>query len=300
MIHTRFTRRGILAGAAGFGAAAALPAFAHSDQRIVSVGGAVTETIYLLGRQDRLVGADTTSTYPAAANDLPKVGYMRALSAEGVLSLRPDMLIAADGSGPPGALETLAQAGVRIERVPEARSIDDVVEKVGKIADLTDAATKGDVLSAEIARRAEIVAAAIAGRSASPRVLFLMQLREGAMLCAGEGTAAEAIIGLAGGRNALSGFDGYKPVSAESVLAEDPDFILMMAHVAEQSGGVEGLREEPRLSAVPAAREGRIVVMEGLKLLGFGPRTADATAELARHLHEADAIPEFDRPLEAL
>ena len=90
---------------------------------IVSVGGPVTEIIYALGEQDRLVGRDTTSVYPPEANDLPNVGYMRALSAEGVLSLSPDLILARSTSGPPVTLDQLAASSVPIVLVEEQLSL---------------------------------------------------------------------------------------------------------------------------------------------------------------------------------
>ncbi|MCR9222159.1 MAG: ABC transporter substrate-binding protein [Alphaproteobacteria bacterium] len=298
------TRRRILAtAAAAFALGAAAPfrgaAVAQGPRRIVALGGAVTETLYFLDRGSMLVGADTTSSYPAAAEELPRVGYLRAVSAEGVLSLAPDLVIAEEGAGPADALDAVSRAGARVETVPEARDIPGVIAKIARIAALAGAEAEGARLAGEVRARADALAEAIARRSERPSVLFLMDLREGALLSAGEGTAAKAIIELAGGENALAGFDGYKPVSAESVLARDPDVILMMAHAAERHGGIDALARDPRLAGLTAVKGGRLVAMDGLKLLGFGPRTPDAAAELARALHGTDAVPPLGQPLEA-
>ncbi len=297
------SRRTLLAGLA---AGAVLPGLARPGraaappQRIVAVGGAVTETLFLLGEGERVVGADTTSTYPEATEALPKVGYMRRLSAEGLLSLRPDLVLAAEGAGPPDALETVARAGVRVETVPEARAIPGVVDKVRRIAEIVAVPERGRVLADAIRRRAAIVERALDDIENRPRVLFLMALREGALLSAGRETAAAAIIALAGGRNLFDDFSGYKPVSAESALARRPDYVLVMTHTAEQHGGVSAMARDPRLAGLEAVQAGRLVAMDGLKLLGFGPRTADAVAALARRLHGAAAVPPFEKPLEAL
>ncbi|MEQ8602086.1 MAG: ABC transporter substrate-binding protein [Marivibrio sp.] len=272
---------------------------ADARRRLIALGGAITETLYFLDRGDWLVGADTTSSYPSAAQDLPKVGYLRAVSAEGTLSLAPDLVIAEESAGPPDALEAIARAGAEVAYVPEARSIDGVVAKIDRIAGLVAAEEAAARLSATIRERAAHLADAVAGVERRPRVLFLMDLREGALLSAGEGTAAKAIIELAGGRNALDGFEGYKPVSAESILARAPDAILMMSHAAERHGGVGALARDPRLAGLQAVQDGRLIAMEGLKLLGFGPRTPDAARELAAALHGPAIAPPLGAPLEA-
>lgn len=299
---TRPTRRTVILSSLAALAATPIAAWgarAAARRRIVALGGAVTETLYFLNRGNWLVGADTTSSYPAAAQDLPKVGYLRAVSAEGTLSLAPDLVIAEEGAGPPDALEAIARAGAEVAYVPEARSIDGVVAKIDRIADLVAAEEAAARLTATIRERAAYLADAVAKLERRPSVLFLMDLREGALLSAGEGTAAKAIIELAGGRNALDGFEGYKPVSAESILARAPDAILMMRHAAERHGGVAALARDPRLAGLQAVQDGRLIAMDGLKLLGFGPRTPDAARELAAALHGPAVAPPAGAPLEA-
>ena len=98
-------------------------AFADTPKRVVSVGGALTETVYALGAGELLVGSDTTSYYPEAAANSPKVGYQRALSAEGILSLSPDLVIMTDEAGPPPVLAQLNSAGVNMLTLNAGRSL---------------------------------------------------------------------------------------------------------------------------------------------------------------------------------
>ena len=93
---------------------------APRSSRIVALGSPVTETLYALGVGDRVVGADLSSQHPAATAELPKVGYFRQFSPEGVLSLTPDLVLASDAAGPPVALERLRGAGLRLEVLPPA------------------------------------------------------------------------------------------------------------------------------------------------------------------------------------
>ncbi len=281
------SRRNFLASAAALTSLSSFPARAssHDASRIVSVGGSVTETLYFLKRESRLVGVDTTSVFPAAAASLPKVGYMRTLSVEGVLSLDPTLLLAAEGAGPPNALQNLKATGLETTIIPDARSVPDVLRNISTVAEIVGAQTEADTLSAEIRRRAALVEAAVNGVDNRPTVLFLMDVREGALLTAGRNTAAEAIVTLSGGRIAFTDFEGYKPAAAEAVHVASPDIILMMQHVADQLGGVEAIAQMPLLRSLPAAQNRRIHGMGGSLLLGFGPRTTDAAATLFQILH---------------
>jgi iron complex transport system substrate-binding protein len=126
---------------------------------------------------------------------------------------------------------------------------------------------------------------ALAPIETRPSVLFLISAGRGAPMASGENTAAAAVIALARGRNALTGFEGYKPLSAEAAIAAAPEALLMPAHAVEALGGTDAVLARPEIAATPAGRAGRVIVMDGLKLLGFGPRTPEAVAELARALH---------------
>lgn len=283
-------RRALLAGLA---AAPMLPKLvaARDASRIVSIGGSLTETVYFLGQEGRLIGTDTTSVYPDAAYRLPKVGYMRNLSVEGVLSLDPSLMLAVEGSGPPNALDSLRDAGLDLVLVPEARDIDGVVHKIGRIADVLGVPDKGRMLTRKVVTRAETVSRAVSGLTEKPRVLFLLDIREGALMAAGGDTAAEAIVSLAGGRLVFDEFNGYKPISTESALGADCDIILMMDQTVERLGGADAVRRLGPIQPLRAAQEGRLITMDGLLLLGFGPRTPDAMIALAGHLHGSDALP---------
>ena len=287
---TCLRRRQVLAGMAAIAVMMPRLATGAGNQRIVSVGGSVTETIYFLGRDRLLVGSDSTSSYPEAAKKLPKVGYMRNLSVEGVLSLEPTMIVLEEGAGPPVALDSLSSVGVRMETVAEARSVADVVAKIKRIARLVGAESEGDALARTVADRGEAVGKAVAAVQSRPTVLFLLDVRN---------TSVEAIVALAGGRLVFDEFEGFKPVTAEAVQHADPDVILLMQHVGHRLGGEDAVAQLPVLAHLRAAQEGRVVAMDGLLLLGFGPRTSDAVQILARRLHGEEAMPDMLEPLRA-
>lgn len=274
-----------------------VPVLGYSSDRVVSVGGSITETLYFLNRQELIVGVDTTSIYPREALSLPKVGYMRALSAEGILSLNPSMMIAESDAGPPQAMETLRFAGLDIQLVPDEFSLQGVLEKIRQVGALVDAADDAESLIQEVSSRGERATQSIATLSSRPRVLFVLSLRDGNVMAAGTGTAAEAIIDLAGGELAFTDYEGYRPVSLEALHESGPDVILLMEHVANELGGLDAIKKDGALATLDAAQNNRIVSMNGLLLLGFGPRTPDAVMELAGLLHGEGSISDVPEPL---
>ncbi len=270
--------------------AASATARAEAPQRIVAVDGALTEIVFALGAADRLVGVDTTSLYPSAAADLPKVGYKRALSAEGLLSLSPDLLLATVDAGPPEVLEQIQLAGVSTRIIPDAPTVAGLHAKIDAVAEVLDAKPGAAALRARIERELAQVRDATADAPSvtaadRPRVLFLLHTGSGNDLAAGRDTAADTVIRLAGGENVLhDAFSGYKPLSAEATLAAAPDVILITERNLEGIGGKAGLLQRAGLAATPAGQSGRVMAMDGPLLLAFGPRLGEATATLARLL----------------
>ena len=280
------TRRAVcaalLAGLAPLCAHAQGPAI----NRLVSVGGDVTEILYDLGLDKQVAGVDTTSLYPPSAlKEKPNVGYMRALSAEGVLSLEPSLVLVNEGAGPPDALKQIKQANVPLVMVPDVQSPEGVVAKINAIGKITGKEEEARKLADGVSQRFATLAADRTRIGKPVRVLFVMSLQNGRAMAAGHKTAADNVIKLAGGINAVGEMEGYKPLTDEAVIAAAPDVVLMMSrgdHAAQQD--VFAL---PAFSGTPAAAHKALVVMDGLYLLGFGPRTPDAARELMTRLYPA-------------
>jgi iron complex transport system substrate-binding protein len=267
----------------------AMPAQAESAKaepaKIVALGGTVSEIVAALGQEGRMVARDSTSTYPESLTALPDVGYVRALSPEGVLSVEPDLILADEGAGPAETVDVLKASGVPYIVVPDSFAPDGIAQKInvigaalGQQAAASDLAAKVDAGLAE----ARAKAAAI---SVKKRVLFILTLQGGRVMAAGEGSSADAIIALAGGTNAATGFQGYKPMTDEAVLAAAPDTILMMESEGPRTVSDEDVKALPALADSPAVKSGAILRMDGLKLLGFGPRTPEAATELRAALY---------------
>jgi iron complex transport system substrate-binding protein len=265
-------------------ATAALPARAQT-QRVVSVGSALTEIVYALGAEKMLVGVDTTSLYPAAARALPQVGYMRALSAEGVLSLKPTLVLATTAAGPATTLDQLKATGIEVLVLPDHYDYESVVAKIELVGKLTGKTAEAQAMIAQGRADMASLAAKLAAVPARPRVLFLLSMGGGAPQAAGAGTAADGIIKLAGGTNAVEGYNGYRPLTPEAVIASRADFILVTRQTIEALGGVDHIVNQPSVSQTPAGKARRVLQFDTLLLLGFGPRTPEAATELAAALH---------------
>ncbi|MEJ0025678.1 MAG: hemin ABC transporter substrate-binding protein [Rhizomicrobium sp.] len=254
-------------------------------QRIVMLGGDVTEIAFALGQGGRVVCDDQTSLYPAAATKLPQVGYLRTLAAEGVLSCRPDLIIASEDAGPPAAVTQLDASGVQVVHVPNAHSAEGVVDKIGVVADALGVHDRGEALKARYRTALADIKRKLASYRDHPRAIFLMAQGPGGAMAAGRGTAADTMLTLAGAQNVAGGFSGYKPLTPEAALALRPDVIIVADYAIKTMGGMEAFRARPEIAMTPAAKSGRIVAMDTLLLLGFGPRTPQALGALATALH---------------
>tara|TARA_R110000868_G_scaffold61059_4_gene185709 strand:+ start:6435 stop:7274 length:840 start_codon:yes stop_codon:yes gene_type:complete len=254
-------------------------------QRVVSAGGDLTEIIYALDAQDRLVGVDSTSNYPATAKDLAQIGYVRRVAPEGILSLKPDMILGAYDMGPPAAIGQLKAAGVKVALAPRGDLPGGIPAKIRFVGEALGLSAKAEMLASKVAADLKRAMTQYGKAGPGPKVIFILSLGEGGVLVGGRGSSAEAIIQMAGGRNAATGFDGYKPMSREAILASQPEVLLMMESSVQRYGGIEAVLKRPELASTPAALNGKSIAMDGMLLLGFGPRTPSAVARLGEYLH---------------
>jgi iron complex transport system substrate-binding protein len=261
-------------------------ALAQGEERIVAAGGVVTEVLYALGLQGKIVGVDTTSQFPPEAlKEKQSVGYVRALSAEGVLSLKPTRIIAVEGAGPPDALALLRESGTPITMIPEALSPQAVVAKIAAIGAAAGAAEPARRLASGVEARFAELDKLRAGIARPKRVLFVLSLQNGRTMVGGRGSTADAIIRLAGGVNAADAVEGFKPMTDEAIITAAPDTVLMMRYSSAHNAGPDELFAMPAFSQTPAAKQKALIRMDGLYLLGFGPRTPNAARDLMAALY---------------
>ncbi|HYC16846.1 MAG TPA: ABC transporter substrate-binding protein [Pseudolabrys sp.] len=284
-----------LTAAACLSLIAGFPVHAGDISRIVSIGGAVTEILYDLGKEQNIVGIDTTSLYPPrAATEKPSVGYMRQLSAEGVLGLRPTLILAIENSGPKDTMAVLDAAHVPLVVVPDNYSEQGIIEKIRVIAKAAAASDRADCLINEVNADLAALARLKTGIAATKRVMFILSFANGRALVAGRNTAADGIIRMAGAQNAVEEYEGYKPVTDEAVIAAKPGVVLTMQRNGPGVVTANDVFSHAAFAATPAAADRSFISMEGLYLLGFGPRSARAARDLATALYpqlKSEALP---------
>ncbi|GBR70567.1 periplasmic binding protein [Gluconobacter kanchanaburiensis NBRC 103587] len=253
----------------------------RDTRRIACIGGTITETLYALGAAERIIAVDTTSTWPQdALRDKKSLGYMRMISSEGVLSMRPDLILAMNDSGPPAAMDQIVASGTPVIFVDATPSPEAIIGRTRFLATLLGTMAKGDALCQTIDDRFRALADWRAAHPLTRRVLFVMRMTGGHALAAGSGTAADAVIRLAGALNAGHAMQGYKIVEDEALIGLRPDIVLTMSQDTEAIRAA--MLADPGFRLTPAGRNRAIIAMEGERLLGFGPRTPQAALDLAQ------------------
>ena len=254
-------------------------------QRVVSVDGSITEIIYALGQEHRLVGRDTTSTWPKEAEALPDVGYMRQLSAEGLLSLRPDLILVTADAKPESVLNQLQQAGVNIQVIPNSYSIDGVKRKIVAVADALGTASEGDALLQTFNDETDRVISRLNMNNQDVvRAIFVMGVRNSSMMVAGKGSRADAFIALAGLSNPFSdSVENYQMVSAEALMQADPDLILTLENAEAMGGGRDRVLADPAISRTSAGQAGKVLAINP-RWLNFGPDLPESLDALVNSL----------------
>lgn len=258
----------------------------EDTSRVATLGGVFTETAYALGAQDQVTAVDASSFYPPEAlQEKPNFGYYRFLSAEPVLAHDPSLIIGNEETGPPEVVSQLRDAGVPILLLPDNNDVQAARDLISTLGAIFEREAEAEALiaglDADVAAAEELVSQA----TSSPRVLFVLQPPEAPLLVSGEDSAAGHMISLAGGSHVFPGFPGYIPMTPEGIVGIAPDVILTTERSVERLGGWDAVLEHPGIGQTPAAENGRIVVMEDLYLMGFGPRTGQAIADLALLLH---------------
>lgn len=251
--------------------------------RLISLGGNVTEIIYALGGDQWLVGTDQSSLYPLAAQDLPNVGYYRRLPAEGVASLRPTLVIASENAGPPRSIEQLRALGITLITVSDQPTVASLHRRV---TDIARAIGRSSEAPAILEKFDQSLAQARGHFSPNMRAMTVV-MRSGQMLGAGGGSAADAILKLAGLINVLSSQAGYQSLSAEVVSALAPDVIVITSSSVESMGGIQNVKASAILKNSPAVANDRLIVLDDLLAQGFSLRLPETIGQIRQGIDSA-------------
>ena len=255
----------------------------EAPQRIITLNGTLTEVVSALGLGELIVGTDVTSKYPEAVNALPKLGHDRAIRAEGILSLSPDLVMANEGQLEPAVEGQIRQAGIRLMLFTPRNSIAGTKELIAQVADSLHRIEE----SLKLADAIEEGLAAVVPIQPAPKVLFIYARGAGTLLVAGEGTPIQSLIELAGGTKAISDFSDFKPLTPEALVAANPDVVLLFNTGAEQLQGNEALMRVPGMASTKAGRDQAFITLQPVVMAGFGPRVGEAVALLHKELRAA-------------
>lgn len=255
--------------------------------RILAIGGDVTEIIYALGADGRLVGVDSTSQFPPTAlKEKANVGYMRALSTEGVISVGATLIVASERAGPPEVVKTLKTTSVPYVEVPDQYSPQGIAAKVRLVARAVGAEAEGEKVVGQVEADFKSLADGARRIKRPVKALFVLAVQNGRATVGGQGTSAHAIMELAGAANAAAAVTGFKPLTDEAIIELAPEVIITMRRSSGNDGhDTEQLLNMKGVQSTPAGAAKRLVVMDGLYLLGFGPRAPRAAHDLMRQVY---------------
>lgn len=246
-----------------------------ANQRIVIAGGSLTEIVFALGAGDEVVGVDKTSSYPEKVKQLPQIGYWKLLNIEGVLSLKPTLFITLNDVEPDNVIEKVSESKVDVlalQRVPG--TIELLYENIGKIASKLNKQKEGELLINRIKTNLADIQTKIATHPQKTKVLSLMSMG-GTNSVAGKNTTIDALIAIAGGEN-LAKHNSFKSYTAESIIAINPEVIILNKYSIDQLGGLDKIATIPGITETAAFKNNRITIIDDSYLFGIGPRVDEA------------------------
>jgi iron complex transport system substrate-binding protein len=245
-------------------------------EKIVSLNGAVTEIVAALGHEKEIVGTDVTSTYPESLKTTAKdLGHMRSVSIEAIMALQPTIILATDKDMSPELLEKIKKSGIKAEVFTQEFSPEGSKKL---IADVAKALNHADYKALE--EKIDTDLKAVKPIAAAPKVLFIYARGANMMMVSGTGTPVEKAITLAGGKNAVTDFADYKPLTPEALIKGNPDVILLFDSGIGSLGGPQGVLKIPGVDKTNAGKNKKIIAMDGALLSGFGPRLGEGVAKL--------------------
>ena len=256
---------------------------ANDSQRIVVAGGSVAEILYFIDADKKIVATDVTSTFPDEAQNHPSIGYVRNLSAEGILSMNPSLILGEDDMGPPNVITQLIDVEVDIRTIPEEKSVDGILDKIYCIASILDMKSEAEeeinkTLMPDIIALENMY---IKNSKRLKRVMFILSMQANRIIVAGAGTTGDGYINLTGSKNIFGGLEGWKSVSQEAIVKENPDYIIMSQRDLHNTETIKNVKENPIFKNIKAGEEGNFIFDDAMAMLGFGPRTIRSALQSA-------------------
>lgn len=261
-----------------------LTCFSTHGQRIITAGSAITETVCALGECAKIVASDRTSLYPAEIQKLPSIGYRTGISAEGIISLKPSLFIVEADYVKAEVIDHIKSAGITVVAINRKFSFEGTKELIQKIATTLNKQEEGKKLISKIESELAEAKKIVSQSNTTPRVLCVFNRDKASLNIAGNNTFSE-ILKYVGAVPAVTGVEGYKPLSTETLITSRADFLLMFENGVQALGGAEGVLTIPGVQQLPAGQKKQILAIDGTRLSNFGPRLGEVVKELAVQLH---------------
>ena len=261
---------------------------AKDTSRIVVAGGSITEILFFLNESKNIVAVDTTSNYPEDAKNYPSIGYVRALSAEGVLSLNPTLIIGENDMGPENVLEQLKKTKIELRVLDEKNSVKGIQDKVSCIASILGK-NKDDNFEKNISLEKSVSKLKVISKANSKkniRGLVILMMQGTSPVVAGRNTSGGDFLKMIGSKNTMSSFEGWKPAGKEAILLSNPNFILITKRATKSYGSLNSFLKESGIEMTEAARTQNVFSLDGMSFLGFGPRTINSGLEISDKIYE--------------
>ena len=254
---------------------------AKNSNSIVVAGGSITEIIYFLNLQNKLVGVDITSNYPLKAKKLPSIGYIRNLSIEGLLSLKPNLILAEESIGPPIIVKQLNKTSVEFRIIKNNYTLEGINEKFLCISKILDIEIKNNINYKKFSNNVKKLKSFVKNNNKEKKdILLILMMKGTSPIIAGKNTSGHGFIKMIGQNNSMDKVSGWKPVSAEEILIANPNYIIITKRALKDFISIEKFLKLPGISSTKAAKNKNVFIKDGMSLLGYGPRTINVAKEI--------------------
>ena len=256
-----------------------------SRSKIVVAGGSITEIVYFLGMEDKLVGVDITSNFPKEAKKLKSIGYLRNLSIEGILSLSPGLVLAEEDIGPPIIVNQLRKTSIDLRIIKEKNNLNGIHNKIVCISKILNTSLEDNKDYVELQKKLYRVRNLKKINSKKiKKILLILMMRGSSPVVAGRNTSGQGFIEMIGHENSMKNLNGWKPVSSEEIIKKNPDYIIITKRAFKSFSSLDQFLSIPGISSTLAAKKKNIIVKDGMSMLGFGPRTINVALDIDKKI----------------
>ena len=256
-----------------------------SRSKIVVAGGSITEIVYFLGMEDKLVGVDITSNFPKEAKKLKSIGYLRNLSIEGILSLSPGLVLAEEDIGPPIIVNQLRKTSIDLRIIKEKNNLNGIRNKIMCISKILNTSLDENEDFIEFENKLHMVKKLKKINSEKiKKILLILMMRGASPVVAGKNTSGQGFIDMIGHENSMNDLNGWKPVSSEEIIKKNPDYIIITKRAFKNFSSLDQFLSVPGISSTLAAKKKNIIVKDGMSMLGFGPRTINVALDIDKKI----------------